>query len=333
MDVPERNSPEDEVRMKGVPDPIPKNIEVIDSHTGGEPTRIVLSGWPQPLGDTIEARRDYLLHHHDRLRTAVVCEPRGHDAIVGGLLTPAVHPNSDVGIIFFNDVGYLGMCGHGLIGLAETLRFLDRISGNRVQIDTPVGPVTAVFEQDGKITIANVPSYLYKKDVTVDIPDLGKIKGDIAYGGNWFFLVHRDMGELRLSNLDDLMANSKTIRRALQKAGITGEKGAVVDHIEFYGPPDSPHADSRNFVLCPGNAYDRSCCGTGTSAKMAVLHARGQLEEGQVWTQESVTGSIFEGWLEKRENLIIPHIRSSAHVVARATLFFDSKDEFCWGIG
>jgi len=319
--------------MKGVPDPIPQSIEVIDSHTGGEPTRIVLSGWPQPSGNTMAERRDHMRRHHDRLRSAVVCEPRGHDAIVGGLLTPAVHPDSDAGIVFFNDVGYLGMCGHGLIGLVETLRFLERISGSRVRIDTPVGTVSAEIGEDGKITITNVPSYLYARDVRVDVPGLGTIQGDVAWGGNWFFLVTADMGELRLSNLDDLMARSKAIRRALENAGITGENGAKVDHVEFYGPPDAPRANSRNFVLCPGNAYDRSCCGTGTSAKMAVLHARGKLEPGRVWVQESVTGSIFEGWLEKKGDALVPHIRSGAHVVARARLFFDPRDEFCWGIG
>lgn len=318
--------------MCGLPDPIPEKIEVIDSHTGGEPTRIVISGWPQPPGATMMERREYLRQHHDRLRAALVCEPRGHSAIVGGLLTPPIESESLAGIIFFNDVGYLGMCGHGLIGLVETLKFMGKISTGNVRIDTPAGVVSADLEEDGKVTISNVASYLYKKDISIEIPKLGKIQGDIAYGGNWFFLVKNPMGELNLSNLDYLMTSAKAIRQALIEAGIKGPQDEVIDHIEYYGPPSLPGIDSKNFVLCPGNAYDRSCCGTGTSAKMACLFAKGQLKPGEIWTQESITGSIFEGWLEREGDRIIPFIRSSAHVVSKATLFFNPDDEFCWGI-
>jgi 4-hydroxyproline epimerase len=318
--------------MYGLPDPIPKEIEVIDSHTGGEPTRIVISGWPQPPGATMLERREYLRRHHDRLRAAVVCEPRGHNGIVGGLLTPPIDAESMVGIVFFNDVGYLGMCGHGLIGLAETLRFMGKISQGKVRVDTPAGAVSADLGEDGKVTISNVPSYLYQKEISIEVPELGKIQGDVAYSGNWFFLVDNPMGEISLSNLDFLMSSSKAIRQALLEAGIHGPDNEVIDHIEFYGPPTVPGADSKNFVLCPGNAYDRSCCGTGTSAKMACLFAKGKLKPGEIWTQESITGSIFEGWLEKQGDRIIPYIRASAHVVSRASLFFDLGDEFCWGI-
>jgi 4-hydroxyproline epimerase len=173
---------------------------------------------------------------------------------------------------------------------------------------------------------------VYREGVEIDVPDLGRIRGDIAYGGNWFFLVETPLGELRLHNLDFLMSSSKAIRRALHEAGITGADNKPVDHVEFYGPPTVRGADSKNFVLCPGSAYDRSCCGTGTSAKMACLHAKGKLELRKLWTQESITGSIFEGWLEKQGDRIIPHIRSSAHVISRSTLYFDPNDEFCWGI-
>jgi 4-hydroxyproline epimerase len=316
----------------GLPDPIPRKIEVIDSHTGGEPTRIVISGWPQPPGATMRQRRDYLLRHHDRLRAAVVCEPRGHSAVVGGLLTPPIESDSMSGVVFFNDVGYLGMCGHGLIGLVETLRFMGKISKGTVRIDTPVGTVSADLEEDGRVTISNVPSYLYRKDISLDVPELGAIEGDIAYGGNWFFLVKNPMGELSLANLDSLMTSAKAIRRALAEAEIRGPRQEVIDHIEYYGHPTISGADSKNFVLCPGNAYDRSCCGTGTSAKMAGLFSRGKLKPGEVWTQESITGSIFEGWVEKKGDRIIPFIRSRAHVVSQAVLFFNPEDEFCWGI-
>ncbi len=308
-------------------------MTVIDSHTGGEPTRIVISGWPQPPGKTMAERREYLIRNHDRLRQAVVCEPRGHNAIIGGLVTPPVHAESEAGIIFFNDVGYLDMCGHGLIGLVETFRFLGRIPKKHAAFDTPVGRVSAEIGDDGKITTTNVPAYVYLEGIEVDVPNLGWIQGDVVYGGNWFFLVETPVAELTLANLDYLMTISKAIRQALHEAGITGADQKMVDHIEFYGPPTVPGADSKNFVLCPGNAYDRSCCGTGTSAKMAGLLAKNKLELGRIWTQESITGSIFEGWLEKQGDHIIPHIRSTAFVVSRSTLYFDPKDEFCWGIG
>ena len=319
--------------MNKLSDPQPTEMQVVDSHTGGEPTRIVISGWPQPPGKTMAERRRYLIQNQDHLRQAVVCEPKGHNAIIGGLVTPPVHAESEAGIIFFNDVGYLDMCGHGLIGLAETFRFLGRITKKHLVFDTPVGRTSAEIGEDGKITITNVPSYVYREGIEVDVPNLGRIRGDIAYGGNWFFLVETPVGELRFTNLDFLMASSKAIRQALHEAGITGADQKMVDHIEFYGPPTVLGADSKNFVLCPGNAYDRSCCGTGTSAKMAGLHAKGKLKLGKLWTQESITGSIFEGWLEKQGGRIIPHIRSSAFVVSQSTLYFDPDDEFCWGIG
>ncbi len=316
----------------GIPDPIPKKIEVIDSHTGGEPTRIVVSGWQIPPGQTMLERREHLRRHNDRLRQAVVCEPRGHNAVVGGLLTPPVTPAAEAGIVFFNDVGYLGMCGHGLIGLIETLKFMGRIEGGRVTIDTPAGVVTADLEADGKISIVNVPAYLYREGIEIDVPSLGPIKGDIAYGGNWFFLVENNMGELSLLNLDALMNQAKAIRNTLIEQGITGKNGALIDHIEFYGPPQREGAMAKNFVLCPGSAYDRSPCGTGTSAKMACLYAHGKLRPGEIWVQESITGSVFEGWLDLEGEMLIPHIRASAHVVSRAELYFNPEDAFCWGI-
>ena len=318
--------------LEGLPEPLPKIMEIIDSHTCGEPTRIVISGWPMPAGNSMPRRREYLRQNHDRLRQAVVCEPRGHNAVVGGLLTPPVCDDSVAGIVFFNDVGYLAMCGHGLIGLVETLKFMGKVSGDDVRIDTPAGTVSAKIEEDGRVTLANVPSYLYKEDIVVNIPQLGEIQGDVAYGGNWFFLVNSSVTQLSLSNLDFLMVTAKSIRRAIADAGITGPEGEVVDHIEFYDKATVAGADSKNFVLCPGNAYDRSPCGTGTSAKMACLHARGKLKAGQKWIQESVTGSIFEGWLEERSDHLIPFIRAGANVISRATLYFDPEDIFCWGI-
>lgn len=307
------------------------DIDVVDSHTEGEPTRVVVAGWPMPGGSTMDERREDMRRRADHLRRGVVLEPRGHDAIVGALLTPPVEPGSAAGVVFFNDVGYLGMCGHGTIGVVRTLQYLGRLEPGEVALDTPVGTVSARLDGDGAVTIANVPAYRYAADVPVDVPGLGVVHGDVAWGGNWFFLVDYDTLPLTPGNIPELTRVTMRIRAALRTAGVTGLDGADVDHIELFGAPTHPDADSRNFVLCPGVAYDRSPCGTGTSAKLAVLHARGALEPGQRWTQESITGSTFTGWLEEREGTLVPHIRGHAYITARATLHFEAADPFRFG--
>jgi 4-hydroxyproline epimerase len=306
----------------------PARIEIVDSHTEGEPTRVVIDGWPPPAGTTMAARRDDLLLRHDPLRRAVVCEPRGHDAVVGALLTLPVEPGSATGVVFFNNTGALGMCGHGLIGVVCTLEHLGRLKPGTVRIDTPVGPVGAELHDDGSVTIENVPAVCHARDVEVAVPGLGRVRGDVAWGGNWFFLAELPVPPLELDQLGALTNVATRIRRALRAEGVTGRKGAEIDHVELLGPSRSPDADARNFVLCPGLAWDRSPCGTGTSAKMAVLAARGQLKPGQRWRQESLTGGVFEGWLEERGDVLIPHVRGRAFVTGRATLFFDPRDPF-----
>ena len=310
-------------------------IEVVDSHTEGEPTRVVIAGWPQPTGDTMAERRESLRRDQDALRRAVILEPRGHDAVVGALLTPPVSPGAITGVVFFNDVGYLGMCGHGLIGVVRTLEHLGRIGPGTVCVDTPVGLVRAELARDGSVSLENVPAYVYREGVTVDVPGVGAVHGDVAWGGNWFFLTELAGAELSLSRVRELTQTTMAIRDALTRAGIAGEDGALVDHIELFGPPTREDADSRNFVLCPGVAYDRSPCGTGTSAKMAVLHARGVLRAGERWRQESITGSLFTGWVDERAaggRGVIPHIQGRAFVTSRATLLFDAADPFRLGI-
>ncbi len=309
-------------------------IEVVDSHTEGEPTRVVIAGWPQPTGDTMAERRESLRRDQDALRQAVILEPRGHDAVVGALLTPPVSPGAITGVVFFNDVGYLGMCGHGLIGVVRTLEHLGRIGPGTVCVDTPVGLVRAELARDGSVSLENVPAYVHRERVTVDVPGVGAVHGDVAWGGNWFFLTELAGAELSLSRVRELTQMTMAIRDALTSAGITGEGGALVDHIELFGPPARADADSRNFVLCPGVAYDRSPCGTGTSAKMAVLHARGVLRAGERWRQESITGSLFTGWVDERAGArgVIPHIQGRAFVTSRATLLFDAADPFRLGI-
>jgi 4-hydroxyproline epimerase len=313
----------------------PERVEVVDSHTEGEPTRVVVAGWPQPEGRTMAERRAFLLERQDRLRRAVVCEPRGHDAIVGALLTPPVAPGSAAGVVFFNNAGGLGMCGHGLIGLVRTLEHLGRLGPGTLRVDTPVGTVGAELEADGAVTIENVPAFCHARDVALDVPDVGRVTGDVAWGGNWFFLTELRAPTLELGNAALLTEVTTRIKDVLRAHGVTGRDGAEIDHVELFGPPQRPDADSRNFVLCPGLAYDRSPCGTGTSAKLACLAADGKLDEGQAWVQESIIGSLFTGryrWLDRTTGTIVPTITGTAFVTAEANLLLDDNDPFYWGI-
>lgn len=310
----------------------PESIEVVDSHTEGEPTRLVIDGWPEVQGATMHERREYVRVHHDFLRRAVVQEPRGHDAVVGALLTEPVEHGSIAGVIFFNNAGYLGMCGHGLIGVVRSLEVLSRVAPGTVRIDTPVGTVSADLHDDGSVTLENVPAYVHALDVEVRVPELGALIGDVAWGGNWFFLTKLGSIELTVENVEPLRAATMAIASTLHAAGITGAGGAEIDHVELFGlPRDSAH-NSRNFVLCPGGAYDRSPCGTGTSAKLAVLYQRGELELGQRWQQESVTGGLFTGWLTERDGALIPHIQGRAFETGRSRLVLDPRDPFRFGL-
>ncbi len=311
----------------------PGSVRVIDSHTEGEPTRVVIDGWPAPAGASMAERRADLALRFDHLRNAVVREPRGHDAVVGALLTDPVEPGSTAGVIFFNNVGYLGMCGHGLIGVVRTLAHLGRLAPGPVRIDTPVGTVGAELGGDGAVTIRNVPPAVHALDVALEVPGVGRVVGDIAYGGNWFFITHLPDLRLELGELDELLRVTRRILGTLGEVGLTGAGGAVIDHVELTGPAAGDGADARNFVLCPGGEYDRSPCGTGTSAKLAVLHARGQLEVGAEWRQESITGGRFTGWLTREGDALVPWIRGHAFVTGETVLHFDPRDPFRAGFG
>jgi 4-hydroxyproline epimerase len=306
----------------------PETLSVIDSHTEGEPTRVVVEGWPALRAATMAERRAEMRERFDHLRSAVVCEPRGHDAVVGALLTPPVEPDSAAGVIFFNNVGYLGMCGHGLIGVVRTLAFLGRLAPGPARIDTPVGTVSAVLEADGAVTITNVPAFCHAQDVVVDVPGVGRVTGDVAYGGNWFFITHLPEHPVELGNLEELTRVTRRILAALREQGITGAGEEEIDHVEISAPPERSDADCKNFVLCPGGEYDRSPCGTGTSAKMASLYARGELDLEAPWRQESITGSLFTGWLTREEHGLVPHIRGRAYITGATTLHFDPGDPF-----
>ncbi len=307
-----------------------RRIRVIDSHTAGEPTRVVLHGFPDlgtgPLTERVERFRQ----EHDALRNSIVNEPRGHSAIVGALLCEPYDRSCDAGVIFFNNVGFLKMCGHGTIGLVRTLEFLGRIGPGTVRIETPVGIVEASLDNDGFVTIANVPSYRFSKNATVEVPGFGRVSGDIAWGGNWFFLIEDHGLTLEPANLAELTRFTASVKEALWANGVTGANGAEIDHVELFAP--TPNADSRNFVLCPGNEYDRSPCGTGTSAKLACLFDDGKISEGQVWRQESIIGSFFEGTVRHENGVVTPSIRGSAYITADNELIIDERDPFRYGI-
>jgi len=307
-----------------------KRIQIIDSHTGGEPTRVVVDGFPN-LGDgTVKERLERFKTEHDHYRSAIVNEPRGSDVIVGALLCEPADKSCAAGVIFFNNVGYLGMCGHGTIGLVATLAYMKKIGVGEHKIETPVGIVTAHLHDSGEVTVDNVPSYRYAKDVEVTVDGIGKVIGDIAWGGNWFFLVNEHGQDLNLSRVESLTEFTWRIRQALNEQNINGANGQEIDHIELFSKAEN--ADSKNFVLCPGKAFDRSPCGTGTSAKLACLYADGKLKEGDVWQQESIVGSIFEGSVRIEDDKIFPSIKGTAFVNSEATLILDERDPFCWGI-
>lgn len=308
---------------------LPRDMRVIDSHTEGEPTRVIVEGWPAPSGATMSERRDNVRAHCDHFRRAVVCEPRGHAAVVGALLTPPAEVGSATGVIFFNNETYLGMCGHGLIGVVRTLSHLGRIGPGVWRFDTPAGTVSAELAEDGAVTIENVPAFCYRRNVTIEVPSFGEVSGDIAYGGNWFFITELDGVRVTLENADALTRLTRDIQTTLQAKGLTGAHGAEIDHIEISAAAGRPDADCRNFVLCSGGQYDRSPCGTGTSAKMAVLHARGELSLDEPFRQEGITGSMFTGWLTTGlTGELIPHIRGRAYITGETRLLFDPHDPF-----
>jgi 4-hydroxyproline epimerase len=308
-------------------------VKVIDSHTGGEPTRVVIEGGPELGGGPLPERLARFREHHDRFRSAVVNEPRGSDAVVGAVLCPPIDSTCAAGVIFFNNVGYLGMCVHGTIGVAATLEWLGRIRPGQHRLETPVGVVTVELHGPGEATVQNVPSYRYAANVAVDVDGAGTVIGDVAWGGNWFFLTESQGPSLRLDNIAALTDFAWRIRRGLHRAGITGAGGAEIDHIELFGPPTLAGAHSKNYVLCPGGAYDRSPCGTGTSAKLACLAAAAKLQPGKKWRQESIVGSYFDGSYVPAEHGILPSIRGAAFLTAEATLIFDPRDPFISGIG
>lgn len=321
-----------------------KRIPFLDSHTGGEPTRLI-TALPFDLGTgSVADKLSTLKADHDDLRRTVLLEPRGSDVLVGAYLVPPADPTCQFGVIFFNNVGYLGMCGHGTIGLIASLAYLGKVQPGIIRVETPVGVVEATLhsppllsgkgpgvrsEYPNRVSVQNIPAYRHLAHVPVSV-DGKTIHGDVAWGGNWFFLVHDHGMEVNMSNIEALTDFAWRIREQLAADGVTGANGAEIDHIELFAP--TPDADSKSFVLCPGKAYDRSPCGTGTSAKLACLYSDGTLKVGQVWRQQSVVGSIFEGSIQLDGDKIIPTITGEAWVMSEGTLLVDERDPFATGI-
>jgi len=313
-----------------------KRIPFLDSHTGGEPTRLVEAGAPELGQGSVAEKLARLKAEHDSFRAQVLNEPRGSDVLVGALLATPADPTCQLGVIYFNNVGYLGMCGHGTIGLMASLSYQRRITPGTYRIETPVGVVEATLHPGGtenayanRVSVRNIPAYRHLKQVPVDI-DGRTIHGDVAWGGNWFFLVHDHGLEVSLKNFEELTDFAWRVRAAVIRQGIRGAGGQEIDHVELFA--SSHEADSKSFVLCPGKAYDRSPCGTGTSAKLACLYADGKLTEGQVWRQQSVVGSIFEGRVQIQDGKVIPTITGEAWVMAEGQLLVDERDPFREGI-
>jgi 4-hydroxyproline epimerase len=324
-----------------------KRISFLDSHTGGEPTRLIEDASSLDLGSgSVADKLSRLKTNHDAFRSQVLNEPRGSDVLVGALLVPPSDSSCQFGVIFFNNVGYLGMCGHGTIGVIASLSYLGRITPGSYKIETPVGIVEATLHPTesprllgegreagvrypNRVSVRNIPAYRYLKQVPVEI-DGRIIHGDVAWGGNWFFLIHDHGLHVNLQNLDQLTNFAWRVREAYTRMGIVGADGHAVDHVELF--TETPDADSKSFVLCPGKAYDRSPCGTGTSANLACLYADGKLAEGQTWKQQSVVGSIFEGRIQIQIGSVIPTITGEAWIMAEGELLIDERDPFKDGI-
>ena len=307
--------------------------KVIDSHTGGEPTRVIIEGGPDLGSGPLLERARLLEEKHLEFCRSVLCEPRGYDAMVGALVVAPVNKQCVTGVIFFNTSKNLGMCGHATLGLLVTLYHLGQISVGVYKIETPVGIVSAQLHDPNSATVINVESYRYKKDISVRVEKFGKITGDIAWGGNWFFLVQNSPISVKIQNIDKLIYFTSATRRALELQKITAPNGEPIDHVELYGKPDNQKAHSKNFVLCSSGDYDRSPCGTGCSAKLACLAEDGLWPENKEWVQESIIGSLYTMRYKWGDDYhIIPTITGSAFITSEATLTFNGLDPYRYGI-
>ncbi|MGB7262135.1 MAG: proline racemase family protein [Albidovulum sp.] len=308
-------------------------MHVIDSHTGGEPTRVILDGAPDlgvgPLAD----RARLLATEHSAFYRSVLLEPRGQPAMVGALLVKPVDPGCVTGVIYFDADAVLGMCGHGTIGLVVTLAHMGRIGIGTHRIETPVGVVEVTLNDANTVTVTNIESRRVHHAASVEVDGLGTVTGDVAYGGNWFFIIDPSPIPVEPRNIRLLTDAGIAIRAATVAQGIGGEAGQPIDHVVFQEASPKKDVHSRNFVLCPDDAYDRSPCGTGSSARLACLAADGLLLAGEEIVQESIIGSPYR--LSYQLGIgggVKPTITGQAWIMAESTLFFGQNDPFRHGI-
>ena len=309
-------------------------LTVIDSHTEGEPTRVVLSGGPDLGEGSLAEKAQRLATEHQDFYRSLVVEPYGQEAMVGALLVEPSDPSCVTGVIYFDAAAVIGMCGHGTIGLAATLAHLGRIDVGTHKIETPVGIVEITLQDKNTVRVQNIESHRYQKGVELDVPEVGKVVGDIAYGGNWFFIVNNSPTKVEPNNIRQLTEYAIKVRECLYEQGVEGEKGGVIDHIIFYGPALTTQGHSRNFVLCPDDAYDRSPCGTGSSARLACLAADQRLAPNEKIYQESIIGSGYTLSYQTgtSQGKVIPSITGQAFVTREAKMMINTNDPLRHGV-
>jgi 4-hydroxyproline epimerase len=314
----------------------PTQLRVLDSHTIGEPTRLVIDEWCAASLDlgtgSVRQRRDVFRERYDHLRRAIVADPRGVEAMVGVVLVPPTDPSCDLGAIYFNRVGYLDMCGHATIGLAVSLGHLGRISPGPFRLETPAGVVGVQWHGGTSVSFQCVSPRRIHRGLVVRCADGTTVSGDVATSGLWFFIC-RDHGlSIDTEAISQLRDKAWAIRRSLAAAGVTGDTGEVIDHIVLMGPPQDPANHARNFVLCPDGAFDRSPCGTATSALVGCLHDDDLLAEGALWRQESILGGVYEASINRSGGVLMPTVRGQAWITAESTLHFAADDPYRTGL-
>jgi 4-hydroxyproline epimerase len=321
----------------------------IDAHTCGNPVRVVSGGGPQLQGASMSERRQHFLKEFDWIRTGLMFEPRGHDMMSGSILYTPTREDCDVGILFIETSGCLPMCGHGTIGtvtVAIENGLVKPKTPGTLRLETPAGLVIAEYNQVGEyvesVRLTNVPAFLHSEDLAIDCPDLGPIKVDVAYGGNFYAIVepqenYRDMADFTAG---DLVRMSPILRKRMnEKYTFQHPDNPTIkglSHILWTGKPKHPEADARNAVFYGDKAIDRSPCGTGTSARMAQLAGKGKLKVGDSFVHESIIGSLFKGKVVKEAKVgnhaaIIPSIEGWARVTGYNTIFIDDRDPYKHG--
>lgn len=324
---------------------ISKVINVVDSHTMGEPTRIVVGGIPKLPGKTMAEKKQYLIDNLDHIRTGIMLEPRGHNDMFGSIITQPCDETADFGIIFMDGGGYLNMCGHGSIGAITVAIETGMVQAvepvTHVKMDTPAGIVTAEAKvKDGKVlevSFVNVPAFLYKKDLEVELPEIGTVKFDISFGGSFFALIHANQFGLTVEPKNA----SKLTEIALELRDVINEKiemqhptlGHITtcDLVEIYDNPSHPEATYKNVVIFGQGQVDRSPCGTGTSAKLATLYSKGELKENELFVYESILGTMFKGRVVGTDKVgefeaVIPEVTGAAYITGMNNLMFDPMD-------